>query len=428
MRFLSGFSSAFLLGRLYEWLTPLAAFEQFVDHDREQQAGTGMGLAFCKQLTKRMGGDLVAQSEGPGKGASFTASFSLSAVQTAELPPSVRETLKSRIRFLEEFEKKRVFAVHPTLMGMGDSKVASILSRSFYHHSGSPMRKLDGMRRREKEKEGEKGRENHKNGEENRVLSSSIWENSSLTVHAATVLLMEQTLQWRHHRLLVVAPSCFLQFQLSYHSTRLGFHIDLIESVDALFEGVRSAKVSLLNYTAVLLEDSHTVRPSLQAFRDFISDFAVDSVSSTESRERGSTIPDIIIVSDNRMTFVSQFVDDNILRRPLRYDRFLSALFGSNRGERGGQLAQHPTVTAEGDQRGDGERRTGTVGIAERVFPSVSSIPSLHESSAIDDRKCITAEFWDDEMKTRVAVFVVMVSLPRAFRSKPRCSVIDAFP
>jgi len=34
--------------------------------------GSGLGLFIARQLMRRMGGELYARSEGPGKGATFT--------------------------------------------------------------------------------------------------------------------------------------------------------------------------------------------------------------------------------------------------------------------------------------------------------------------------------------------------------------------
>ena len=40
-----------------------------------KQDGHGFGLHYCKEAMINMGGDLIAESDGTGKGASFTLSF-----------------------------------------------------------------------------------------------------------------------------------------------------------------------------------------------------------------------------------------------------------------------------------------------------------------------------------------------------------------
>ncbi len=50
-------------------------FEQLDEHHNNRYAGTGIGLAFAKELTRYLRGSIRAESEGPGKGACFILEF-----------------------------------------------------------------------------------------------------------------------------------------------------------------------------------------------------------------------------------------------------------------------------------------------------------------------------------------------------------------
>jgi signal transduction histidine kinase len=53
------------------------AYQRLSEHHTSGRHGTGMGLYISRQLARRMGGDLTASSEGPGKGAKFTLTLRL---------------------------------------------------------------------------------------------------------------------------------------------------------------------------------------------------------------------------------------------------------------------------------------------------------------------------------------------------------------
>lgn len=64
-------------------------FEPFVQIDRERDArrgGLGLGLAIVHDLVQRHGGDISVQSEGPGRGATFTVELPAAAVQSVVQP------------------------------------------------------------------------------------------------------------------------------------------------------------------------------------------------------------------------------------------------------------------------------------------------------------------------------------------------------
>ena len=47
------------------------AYQRLTSKQAQGRHGTGMGLYISRQLARRMGGDIQAQSEGPGRGARF---------------------------------------------------------------------------------------------------------------------------------------------------------------------------------------------------------------------------------------------------------------------------------------------------------------------------------------------------------------------
>ena len=63
-------------------------FEMFKRlHTGSKYEGTGLGLALCKKIAKKYGGDITVESE-PGNGSTFQVSFP---VQLSETPPTPRE-------------------------------------------------------------------------------------------------------------------------------------------------------------------------------------------------------------------------------------------------------------------------------------------------------------------------------------------------
>jgi len=47
-------------------------FEPYYRGDQQNRAGFGLGLAICRQIIADHGGSLLAVSDGPGTGATFT--------------------------------------------------------------------------------------------------------------------------------------------------------------------------------------------------------------------------------------------------------------------------------------------------------------------------------------------------------------------
>jgi CheY-like chemotaxis protein len=81
------------------------SFSQADSSTTRKYGGTGLGLAISRRLSELMGGRLWAQSDGPGRGATFL--FSIQA-PTAELPPARQRDF---VGVQAELEGKRVLVV-----------------------------------------------------------------------------------------------------------------------------------------------------------------------------------------------------------------------------------------------------------------------------------------------------------------------------
>jgi len=61
-------------------------FEPYYRGDQENRAGFGLGLAICRQIIADHGGSLLAESDGPGAGATFTIRLPLPAEEVSVVP------------------------------------------------------------------------------------------------------------------------------------------------------------------------------------------------------------------------------------------------------------------------------------------------------------------------------------------------------
>src|SRR5262249_24176559 len=77
-------------------------FERFRQADStstRSHGGLGLGLAIVRHLVERHGGSVQAESEGPGRGATFTVRLPLTAVpETVAVPPPSREGSGADVR------------------------------------------------------------------------------------------------------------------------------------------------------------------------------------------------------------------------------------------------------------------------------------------------------------------------------------------
>jgi signal transduction histidine kinase/CheY-like chemotaxis protein len=87
------------MGRLFQ------SFSQADSSTTRKYGGTGLGLAISKRLSELMGGEMWAESEGPGKGSIFT--FSI-IVPTADLPATKQ---REHIGVQPELQGKRILIV-----------------------------------------------------------------------------------------------------------------------------------------------------------------------------------------------------------------------------------------------------------------------------------------------------------------------------
>jgi len=71
------------------------AFQQADGTTSRKFGGTGLGLTISRQLSNFLGGDLIVQSDGDGKGSTFSLTIPLKAAQALELPGEVLAEMQS---------------------------------------------------------------------------------------------------------------------------------------------------------------------------------------------------------------------------------------------------------------------------------------------------------------------------------------------
>lgn len=422
------------------YLSPrlFSAFQQFNDDVNRQIQGTGIGLAFCKKLAEKMGGFLVAESEGLGKGCRFTSSFLMGIESKTAFEEAVEDLDMTRSVALD-----RLKSFSPSLSSAEGSRKGSLKKNGEGPNGyvSSPIL-LSGPSANPSSEAFLRGIREKTEARATNLSPKEVDKRDFYTCHEACLLLRRDPLRWKSTRVLVVCSSSSLLTDVFSYCGFWGAHVAAFQQTSKATAFILSLSEYETLFDAVIVQDSAELRSNWKAFSRAVlnlrrpkrvqrgqqqlmmargGDYAVSrpvspylspslpppplplsspavpamdgdalphSLSDLEEMVQGRP-PQVLLLS-NATTTRGLWLPDGgvcqVLKRPLRYDKLLSAVFSASSAR---PANDEETARSEpAHDRSGGHRRTVRGRVATRRDAdgaSHSGLPIVRSFSNDDD-------------------------------------------